>query len=300
MNSLIEELQRDALDKSVSIADLLRKALVVSTKLSIDEMDRWINDELGGYQDAREVPKYRTFLGQLQVKTHFYGYQPLHIDDPEIARAAATVTLTQSVAGLENLLESEGQHGLVLHMAPERAGILMKGMEDPLLPSVHFGRAEVVGALNAVRNHVLQWALALEKQGILGSGLTFSREEKQIATQVHYQVTNHFGSVTNSQIHQVTGDAANVTYQDTRISLRLLDQLESDAKSFDLSEARHAELKADLLTIRAQLASPAPKRGVIAESFRSIRSILEAATGNVVGSVVLSRLAELGQSLGLG
>jgi hypothetical protein len=53
MTSLVEELQRDALDSSVSVLDLLRKALVVATKLNIDEFKEWIELELKGYSDKK-------------------------------------------------------------------------------------------------------------------------------------------------------------------------------------------------------------------------------------------------------
>ena len=59
MTSLVEELQRDALDSSVSVLDLLRKALVVATKLNIDEFKEWIELELKGYSGQETVPDYR-------------------------------------------------------------------------------------------------------------------------------------------------------------------------------------------------------------------------------------------------
>jgi hypothetical protein len=43
------ELQRDALERSIAVSDLLRKALVVSRKLGIDSIQEWLNSELNGY-----------------------------------------------------------------------------------------------------------------------------------------------------------------------------------------------------------------------------------------------------------
>jgi hypothetical protein len=56
MTSLVEELQKDALNSSVSVLDLLRKALVVATKLNIDEFKEWIELELKGYSDKKRFP----------------------------------------------------------------------------------------------------------------------------------------------------------------------------------------------------------------------------------------------------
>ena len=54
MNSLIIELQRDALDDNISVANLLRRALVVFRKLKLPAPEKWINLELRGYE---QIPK---------------------------------------------------------------------------------------------------------------------------------------------------------------------------------------------------------------------------------------------------
>ncbi|GAB1541151.1 hypothetical protein NUACC21_38210 [Scytonema sp. NUACC21] len=51
MNSLVLDLQRDAFDPSVSVLNLLRKALVVSQKLALKEFQEWIDFELNGYSN---------------------------------------------------------------------------------------------------------------------------------------------------------------------------------------------------------------------------------------------------------
>jgi hypothetical protein len=49
MASLVLELQREALNSTIPVTDLLRKALVVATELSIKEFQAWIEYELNGY-----------------------------------------------------------------------------------------------------------------------------------------------------------------------------------------------------------------------------------------------------------
>ncbi len=57
-NSIVMELQSKAMQRSSNISDLLRMALLVSTKLGIHEFREWIQKELGGYRGL-EVPDYR-------------------------------------------------------------------------------------------------------------------------------------------------------------------------------------------------------------------------------------------------
>jgi hypothetical protein len=46
--------------------------------------------------------------------------------------------------------------------------------------------------LHAVRNILLDWTLALEKQGILGGTLTFSPDERERSASVTAQTINNF------------------------------------------------------------------------------------------------------------
>jgi hypothetical protein len=63
--SLVEELQRDAVNPGVRVSDLLRKALLVPSKLDIPGVPEWIDKELSGYDLADEVPPLPTRPAQL-------------------------------------------------------------------------------------------------------------------------------------------------------------------------------------------------------------------------------------------
>lgn len=77
MASLVLELQRDALDKSVSTTDLLRKALVVARKLKVTDLVEWLTHELNGYPEGADVPEYRKLQGELKVHNPYHGWMPL-------------------------------------------------------------------------------------------------------------------------------------------------------------------------------------------------------------------------------
>ena len=57
MSSLVVELQRHAMDSTASVPDLLRKALVVATKLWIVELRDWVQRESNGYNESDTVPE---------------------------------------------------------------------------------------------------------------------------------------------------------------------------------------------------------------------------------------------------
>ena len=56
--SIVLELQLLATETDVPIAELLRKSLLIATKLNLIEFKKWINNELHGYTDS-DVPDYR-------------------------------------------------------------------------------------------------------------------------------------------------------------------------------------------------------------------------------------------------
>jgi hypothetical protein len=58
--------------------------------------------------------------------------------------------------------------------------------------------------ISAVRNHILDWAILLEENGIIGEGLKFTDGELKTAheSRVIYNYTNNFFSVTDNTMIQ--------------------------------------------------------------------------------------------------
>lgn len=69
--------------------------------------------------------------------------------------------------------------------------------EMGMVPTVLLSRTQVDGVLDAVRNTALEWSLRLEKDGILGEGMTFSSDERQKASHITYNIKNFAGVLGN-------------------------------------------------------------------------------------------------------
>ena len=65
MQSLVEQMQAEALDRSVMVSDLLRKAKVVASKLDLLRILTWTDAELNGYKPGQDVPDYRILRGEV-------------------------------------------------------------------------------------------------------------------------------------------------------------------------------------------------------------------------------------------
>lgn len=69
---------------------------------------------------------------------------------------------------------------------------------------------QVKNIFERVKTNILNWAITLEKQGILGDDIGFSQKEKDIINNnpIIYNYTNNFyGSVDNTNLQQKNEDS---------------------------------------------------------------------------------------------
>jgi hypothetical protein len=297
VTSLVLELQRDALDKSVGATDLLRKALVVARKLKVTDLVEWLTDELNGYPEGKEVPEYRKLRGELKVHNPYHGWIPLMIRDASQAELLSRRGTSQAISELDRMANGDGE--LVYARLPRNIEqSLMKGMEVPLEPAVILSKTQIHGLVDRVRNTVLDWALGLEEQGIMGNGMSFSPEEQRQAGNFTFNVgslANLIGSMHNSQLQQGTTNSTQ-TYSETldlEAVARVIRELRSRLDEAHLQGQDAAQVQSDISCVEAQLAAPRPNASVIKESLRSTRSILEGVASSALFQGIITALGAL-------
>lgn len=268
---------------------------MVSRKLGVDAIEGWIRHELNGYPLNDDVPDYREIHGLIKVWNPYHGWQPLNFGDPKQAERLSKRKIMQPVGELDVLLENKGGGELQVPFPQHIVNSLMKGMSVPLQPTLHFSNTEIVGILDTVRNTVLEWALELEKKGVIGEGMTFSKEEQKAAGQVTHQITYNIGSMQNSQLQQDSPGASQNLHVGADLSkiVALISEIKDSMGQFGLNSDFENELKTEISTIEIQSKSPKPKSSIISESLKSIRSILESATGNIAAASFLAQIANL-------
>jgi len=287
MSSLVLELQRDAITPTVPVSELLRKALVVARKLNIADMRLWLESELNGYNGELPTPDYRHVTGRVMGFNRFRGWEVCTIQDAWMADLLSRMPADQSVSELESLIQngSDAAFGYFLFY-PERAVRLIQRTYDFQM-ALNVDRAQLHGIVEAVRNLILEWSLQLEADGVLGEGMTFSAEEKQMAAQEKYEIGTFIGSMTGSQLQQhTTGSSQTMTVEGIpgEAVASLLASLQEVTTDSRLSDQGRAELVAEVATVNAQLESPKPKSSIIVECLRSARTILEGAAANGVAN----------------
>ena len=199
MPSLVLELQQEALRSNIQVADLLRKALTVATKLNVHEFQEWSKMELYGYKQ-NQLPEYRKVTGEVSTQNPYRGWIPVIFDNPETTRILSQRYVGQSVGELENMIaNSKEGRKLTIPYDPELLKHLVINEWDSV-PTLIIGDVQIFGILESVRNIILEWTLKLEQDGILGEGLTFTQEEKQKASSTTYNIDRMMRRIKNPTI----------------------------------------------------------------------------------------------------
>ena len=204
---LVLQLQQLATDNDTDVTELLRKALLVATKLGLQSFRDWVNQELHGYGTS-DVPEYRHVNAELKVRNPVRGgLIPFLIEDRKIMeQLCIDVPVQESVGSLVDLLQNQrGDGSLWISLHPQLKATLMR-MQDgfaPLEPVRIVGRNQFAAIVDAVRTTILDWSLQLEADGVMGEGMTFSAEEKQRAQNITIEnFQGIIGDVSGSAVTQ--------------------------------------------------------------------------------------------------
>ena len=296
-DSIVIELQRDALDRNCRVTDLLRKAFVVAKKLNTSEFENWITKELNGYGEAETVPEYRMIRGQVRGWNPYHGWQPIYFPNAEMEDKLSQCGNNQTIAEIENLLNEKSEKGtLMIPFTGKVHQQLCNAIRDKIDISLIIQPSDLVRIIDKVRTIILNWALKLEEDGVMGDGLSFTIKEKQEAEKHSYNINNFYGSVLGSQIQQ----GSNHSSQAIEIKgcppdelIKLMTGIKSILSELAFDDEIRKELSADIDSVEAQVKSPNPKTSIIHEGLKSIRTVLEGASGELVAPL----LVQLGKIL---
>ncbi|PTW47635.1 hypothetical protein C8J25_103356 [Sphingomonas faeni] len=189
--SLVEEIQAGALDRTVPVVDLLRRVKLAAAKLKLSDTLEWVERELNGFTcDYDGAPRYRIASGQLMGYSPYRGTYLAH-GDPYMIAVLSTSFFREPIGSLESLINAEGVTIVMPIDLKLAKGLAKNGAGE--VYKVHFSKNVLVGVVDTVRNLVLDWAIDLEAEGILGEGVSFSVEEKKKAADVapNVHITNY-------------------------------------------------------------------------------------------------------------
>jgi hypothetical protein len=297
VSGAILDLQRAASDSKHSVGDLLRRALVIASKLGLTEFEAWVRSELNGYPPDAEVPAYRKLHGFPMALNPARGWVPIQAGDAALLRNISEVKVATSVTELEALLRSQGELAMSWP-----AGLATQFMhQNPFLsnPGTKVSRGAMNGVFEAVRNEILEWTLELERDDIRSEGLEFTEQERK-AVQAKQHISNYYGP-TNVAHVTASGDHATVNVSfgagDIAAVAELAKSLREISDQLGLHRENLAEMKADVAVLEAQTSSPRPKPSILKSGLESVVRILGAAAVKEAAGPLMHKAAELLQRL---
>lgn len=175
------------------------------------------------------------------LKTPFHGLIPVVFPTQEIADVVCNIQVRDPIGNLVSILENQTSEmsDPIYPLTPEQEHFLISHQGDMGLPPIRTVSSSALSTIiDLVRTQILDWSLKLEEQGILGKGLTFSNDEKEIA------VSSQGINIQNFQ--GVLGDVSNSTLtQDLNMKIEThnFDSLKSFLLSEGLSDTDLSELK---------------------------------------------------------
>lgn len=208
----------------------------------------------------------------------------------EIHEGLSKRLCVQSVSELEILVEPHENEVLTMPFSKQVQATLIRGADLISPPVLLVSSSKIHGILDLIRTKVLNWALDLESQGVIGENLSFSEKEQKAAS----NITINVETMTNSQIQADTiGSTQNLISNQFDINklLKVLSSLEHSLDKISINTEMQHEIMCDIQTIKIQAESQKPKISIIKESLRSIRTILEGAAGSIVAQKLLNSLA---------
>ena len=281
---LIIQIQRECLDKEISVSDILRKAKVAAVKLELVDFQEWINNELNGYtKSAEELPPYRQLHGELKVFNPYRGWQPVFFEDPSSDKRYSSAPLGQAIGPLEaGLRETKPKSFHAFSLSPERKNHIINMLEVDMDIALFLNKTMLDNIVELVRNILLDWTLEMEKSGIIGDGMSFKKEEKSQATQItQYFSAHNIGFAGNAQDRSEVTTIQNIHSNELNLSAvyNIIQQAEQEIHR--LPKEMQVEVGKSLSEINVEIKKEHPNHSKVRILLSSLKNICEGTVGNL-------------------
>jgi hypothetical protein len=297
--TILEEIQNAAVDSKSDLGELLRKCKVLAARLGSQPLEDWLIWESNGYPEDIKVPDYR--IWPIRVSGNFSGFggvimrnAPIPIASlkfipEEIRELYENYPCRDSVAVVEATLRKVSGNVTV------GTGDLQVAIGSKLYVGYNcietwgeYGQAQLVELLNAVRNRILDFTLAVWKEApaageigsVAGTKPAPARVNQIFNTTIYGGSANIVGAATKSPI------SFNVGVKDFASLEKAL--VEKGVASTDIAELKEA-LESDPAPSTSQSFGPRVSTWMgkmVAKAAQGGWSIGAGAAGNLLAEVI--------------
>ncbi len=196
--SLLAEIQSAAASDSITLSSVLRKCQVLAVRLKYGPFKEWVARESNGYPAGVDLPEYRVMRGVSSKAdfirmTHKLSNYPIPsniVPDTELQRLMAMMTMRESVAEYEALVEESKGHPGAGIKSPWPAGMAQKLLHMQGMQCIEAWQelpiTSIAGMLSQIRNRLLAFTLDIEEANPeLGERSANDQERERVASTYH-------------------------------------------------------------------------------------------------------------------
>lgn len=169
----------DLANSSSSLETGLKRAKVLLHKVGDEKLNAWVNSELTGYSDWKELPDYRIVSGRLMgsyLKGTMSNYVsvknvslPIGNAPDDIRKELLSVKFFEGVAGLRALVNPRSEKGSLCKPIPADCyGALIELIGDPYIrlvdAHIEVGFHEVDNIISCIESKLLDVLIKLEDE----------------------------------------------------------------------------------------------------------------------------------------
>jgi len=275
--SIVIELQKHIIQNKKTPTELLREALLISSKLKLYDFRDSINNELKGYED-KNVPSYRILRSELKFFNPYRGWVSSVINNKDLDELINTQYIQQSISELEDIISNSESHELNLLLYGSQKKMLMETFNTDNEPSCFINQVQIVGIVEQVKTILLEWTMKLEENEILGDeNMSFSNEEKDKAHKnIHIENFNgvmgnvdSLGNLSTGDYNQNTSTINNMLDKKINELIKKIEALDISNKDTIISEIEEnrnnktqlTQILGQLITRGSEIATIAPAVG---------------------------------------
>jgi len=257
----LTDIQNDALSDTTPVSTMLRKCMVLAHKLDSNLLEDWVTWELDGYPSDASVPPYRRIPMNFKINAVNSAWQVTGHNVPQLlvnglARDEEFDILKYRPAiGTIDPDEIKKAKGVLTVNLDNYSFMLVGKVFDSRMNITRFWGevppSHILGILDAVKNRVLKFVLALQKEYPKADSIEGFKSEQ---LGVEKKVSQIFNTTINGGNANVVGTAHNSTVsitinkgnlQELRKSLLDSGVAEEDVKDLEAAIAEEPEIGAD-------------------------------------------------------
>lgn len=296
-SSLVLDLQQEVLKPDCDIVNVLRKAHLIASKFKLNEFDEWILSELNGYYKTglSNAPDYRQVRGRVIAWNPCYGWVPVIFQDSKLENDLSIRKLGQSIdqiVELYNKTDGDFSIGFSADIARKLDSMCDAPIETDY--SLKVSRHYLKSIMDKVKNHLIDWTIKLEDDGVIEENISFNEIESSIAKEVPQQIHQYYGPVINGDVNSsqiVSGDNNVVAYDASKVSEAIKEIKESFEKEPISKEDQESAI--ELLEEISEKMEKNKKPSVIKSAFAGLRDFAVDVSANVTAALITAKIQGL-------